>query len=133
MPKQLNQDIKKVNVIAVQVISTTTEGSAIDTKLSEIFNFETALFHAEVGNLGDQTSTKIKIQESDSATFASGVTTAEGGDEVTVAADTSYKFEVLRTKRYLRAVVTITGGSSPSAEIYVGAILWNASKPFPII
>ena len=51
MPKQLNQDIKKVNAIAVQVINATTDGSAIDTKLSEIFNFETALFHAEVGNL----------------------------------------------------------------------------------
>ncbi len=131
--KALNQDIKKVNAIPIQVITVTTEGDAIDTKLSENFSFETALLHAEVGNLGDQTSTKIKIQESDSATFASGVTTAEGGDEVTVAADINYKFEVLKTKRYLRAVVTIAGGTTPTVEIYIGGILWNAAKPFPIV
>jgi len=133
MQKQLRQDIKKVNAFAIQTITVTTNGRAIDTKLGESFSFETALFHAEVGTLGDQTSTKIKIQESDVSDFSSGVQTAEGGDEVTVAADKSYKFEVKRAKRYLRAVVTITGGTTPSAVVYIGAILWNVSKPFPIL
>jgi len=41
--------------------------------------------------------------------------------------------EISRAKRYLRAVATITGGTSPTVEVFVGGILWNASKPFPVI
>ncbi len=133
MPELLKENIKKANAIPIQVINATTEGAAIDMKLSEMFSFDTALVDINIGNLGDQTSTKVKIQESDSATFASGVTTAAGGEEITVAADSVYKMEVERTKRYLRAVVTITGGSSPSAEVCIGMILCNWQKPFPIL
>ncbi|QLG69729.1 MAG: hypothetical protein CH104c_0498 [Candidatus Woesebacteria bacterium] len=75
----------------------------------------------------------MKIEESDASDFSSGVSVAKGGDEVTVAADNSYQFQVERSKRYLRAVVTITGGISPSAEVFVGGLLWNAQRPFPML
>lgn len=132
MPKQLDQNIKIVQLIPIQTITATTNGSAIDTKISEMFNMDTALVNIEVGDLGDQTSTKVKIEEDDDSNFGSA-SVAEGGDEITVAADNSYKMEIKRAKRYLRAVITITGGTSPSAEVFVGGVLCNWQKPFPIL
>lgn len=133
MPKQLLQDIKKVELLAIQIIDATAEGSAIDTKLSEGFSFDTALVNVEIGDVtGTPDSVKVKIEEDDDSAFGSA-SVAEGGEEITVAADTSYKMEIQRAKRYLRAVVTITGGTTPTVEVYIGAILWNVAKPFPIL
>lgn len=133
MLEQLNQSLKNVNLVPIQTVTETTTGSGVDTYLSSKPAFDSALILAEIGNLGDQASTTVKIEESDASDFGSGVSVAKGGAEVTVAADNSYQFQVERTKRYLRAVVTITGGSAPSAEVFVGGILWNAQRPFPIL
>jgi hypothetical protein len=133
MPKQLDQNIKIIQLIPIQTISATTNGSAKDTKISEMFNMDTALVNVEIGDItGSPTSVAVKIEEDDDSGFG-GATVASGGEEITVSADTSYKMEVSRSKRYLRAVVTITGGTSPTVEVFVGGILWNASKPFPVI
>jgi len=132
MPKALNQDIKIVQFIPIQRPTATLNGSAIDTKLSEMFKFDTALVLINIGDLGNQTSTTVKIEEDDASGFGSP-SIAEGGSEITVAADSVYKMEIARKKRYLRAVVTITGGTSPLAEVCVNGILWNAQKPFPIL
>lgn len=133
--KSLGQNIQIKQVLPVQTLNDSANGAAIDTMLQgQGFNFDTALVNVEIGNLGTQATTKVKIEESDSATFATGNTVAKGGAEITVAADTSYKMEVERAKRYLRAVVTMTTpGATPSAEIFIGAILWNAQTPFPVV
>lgn len=130
--KILNQNIHPATLLPIGVITVTTEGSAVDTYLSDRPAYDSSLIDIAIGNLGDQTSTKVKIEESDSSTFSSGVTVAKGGEEITVEADTSYKMQIERKKRYFRAVVTITAGSTPSAEVYVGALLWDAQRPFPI-
>lgn len=133
MPKQLDQNIKIVQILPIQIISATTNGAAIDTKISEMFNMDTALVNVEIGDItGSPTSVKVKIEEDDDSAFGSP-SVAAGGEEVTVAADTSYKMEISRVKRYLRVVATITGGTSPTVEVFVGGILWNAQKPFPVI
>lgn len=132
--KSLGQDIKITQLLPVQTLNDSANGSAIDTLLGGGFSFDTALVNVEIGNLGTQATTKVKIEECDDSTFASGNTVAPGGAEITVAADHSYKMEIARTKRYLRAVVTMaTPGETPSAEIFIGAILWNAQKPFPVV
>lgn len=130
--KTLNQNIHPATLIPIGVITETTEGSAVDTYLSGRPAYDSGLIDIAIGDLGDQTSTKVKVEESDSSTFASGVTMVKGGEEITVAEDTGYKVQIERKKRYLRAVVTITAGSAPSAEAYVGALLWDAQRPFPI-
>ena len=133
MPKTLKDNIKKVAAIPIQKITATLNGSAIDTKLSEMYSFDTALVDINIGDLGDQTSTTVKVEEADVLDFSAGVQVTEGGDEITIAADTQYKMEIARAKRYLRAVITITGGVSPSAEVCIGMILCNWAKPFPIL
>jgi len=133
MPKTLKDNIKKVVAIPIQKITVTLNGSPIDTKLSEMYSFDTALVDINIGDLGDQTSTTVKVEEADVLDFSAGVQVTEGGDEITIAADTQYKMEIAKAKRYLRAVITITGGVSPSAEVCIGMILCNWAKPFPIL
>lgn len=130
--KTLNQNIHPATLLSIGVITETTQGSAVDSYLSDRPAYDSGLIDIAIGNLGDQTSTKVKIEESDASDFSSGVTVAKGGEEITVAADTGYKMQIERKKRYFRAVVTITAGSTPSAEVYVGALLWDAQRPFPI-
>ena len=130
--KTLNQNIHPATLLPIGAITVTTEGAAVDSYLSDRPAYDSGLIDIAIGNLGDQTSTKVKIEESDSSTFASGVTVAKGGEEITVEADTGYKMQIERKKKYFRAVVTITAGSTPSAEVYVGALLWDAQRPFPI-
>ncbi len=130
--KTLNQNIHPATLLPIGVITATTQGSAVDTYLSGRPAYDSGLVDIAIGNLGDQTSTKVKIEESDASDFSSGVTVVKGGEEITVAADTSYKMQIERKKRYLRAVATITGGSSPSVEVYVGTLLWDAQRPFPV-
>jgi len=132
--KTLRQNIQIKQVLPIQVIVDTTEGAAIDTRQGGGNNFDTALVNVEIGDLGTQATTAVKIEESDTSDFSAGNQVAKGGEEVTVAADTSYKMEVERAKRYLRAVVTFaTPGVTPTAEVFIGAILWNAQKPFPVV
>lgn len=130
--KTLNQNIHPATLLPIGVITETTQGSTVDSYLSDRPAYDSGLIDIAIGNLGDQTSTKVKIEESDASDFSSGVTVAKGGEEITVAADTGYKMQIERKKRYFRAVVTITAGSTPSAEVYVGALLWDAQRPFPI-
>jgi len=109
-------------------------GSAIDTKLSEMYSFDTALVDIVTGKLGTQAATKVKIEEADISDFSAGVQTAEGGEEITVAADSVYKMEIARKKRYLRAYVTIDASSGlPKHEVFIGMTLCNWAKPFPIL
>jgi hypothetical protein len=130
--KTLNQNIHPATLLPIGVITETTQGPTLDSYLSDRPAYDSGLIDIAIGNLGDQTSTKIKIEESDASDFSSGVTAAKGGEEITVEADTGYKMQIERKKRYFRAVVTITAGSTPSAEVYVGALLWDAQRPFPI-
>jgi len=133
MPKQLNQPISPVELLPIQVIVATTNGAAVDSYLADGSSFDTALIKAAIGNLGTQETTKVKIQEADDSGFTAP-TTAEGGDEVTVAADNVYSFQIKRAKRYLRAVVTFTTpGATPTAEVHVSGILCNWDLPFPIL
>lgn len=94
-------------------------------------SFDSALALIEIGKItGSPSSVKVKIEEDNDSNFG-GASDAEGGAEVTVVQDHSYTMEIKRTKRYLRAVVNTTTGSSPTVECCVILILWNAEKPFP--
>lgn len=92
--KTLNQNIHPATLLPIGVVTETTQGSAVDSYLSGRTAYDSGLVDIAIGDLGDQTSTKVKIEESDSSTFASGVTVAKGGEEITVAEDTGYKVQI---------------------------------------
>jgi len=114
--KTLNQNIHPATLLPIGAITETTAGATVDTYLSDRPAYDSGLTDIAIGDLGDQTSTKVKIEESDASDFSSGVSVANGGEEITASADTGYKIQIERKKRYLRAVITITAGSAPSAE-----------------
>lgn len=103
----------------------------------DIAQAQSALVLMNVGNItGSPTSVKVKIQEANDVGFVTSPTTARGGDEVTLTqilgANTAFRFEVEPSKRYLRAVITFTGGTSPTAVIAANAILSSLAVPFPV-
>jgi hypothetical protein len=140
--QELRNYIKQVEIFPVAEIDTATNGSSIDTYQSQSqgYNFDTMLVRAGVGELGtDIASVKVKVQESDTTNFASSQT-ARGGDEVTVEEDGTATFQVERSKRYIRVVVTPVEADSPSetpgedtALVYATAIMTNWAVPMPIL
>lgn len=122
--------IKVEDLLPAQIVGGTgEEGAAVDLRASE--TFDSVLVMAAVGAItGTPSSVKVKIEECDVNTFDSGVTIAAGGEEFTVTADSLHVKEVVRSKRYIRAVVTIADGAAPTANCHVGAVLNNWSVPY---
>lgn len=134
--KSLGQNFAKANTIPIQVVADPGDinGAAVDTyDTGGHPQFDTAQAMIEIGLItGSPTSVKVKVQEDDSSAFG-GATVAEGGAEITVAAQHSYLMQIKRTKRYLRVVVDTTGGTTPTVQAFAAFILFNAQKPFPCL
>ncbi len=128
--KVIAKDSDDQLTLAWDAFSDGNEGFKLYT-VSETLSFDTALALIEIGDItGTPTSVKIKVEEDDDSAFG-GAAVADGGAEITVAADHSYTMEIKRTKRYLRIVVTTAGGTTPTVECFGAFLLWNAQKPFP--
>lgn len=94
--------------------------------------YDSALVRVAVGDIANTPdSLAISIEESDTADFAIA-TDAVGGEAFAVTADTEYTKQVIRSKKFIRAKVNFTGGSSPTAELHIVAVLCNWAVPFPI-
>jgi len=137
--QQLKNKIRLVTFIPLTVhngdADASLEGDAIDTKNGESQTFDSALVTAVIGEVGaDVDVATVTIQEDDASDFSSP-TTAQGGEAVdVVAGDLTQSFQILRSKRYLRALLTIEeSGAGDDVEIAVTGVLANWSKPFPII
>lgn len=125
----MENSISVKELLEVQVVSGDANSAIVD-----MAGFDTALVLLGIGDItGTPDSLVVTIQESDASDFGSGVTTMEGGDATTVAADTLYQFQVRRTKRYMRVNYNFTGGSTPTAESFAEAIATNWAKPFNIV
>lgn len=125
----MRNSISVKELLEVQVLSGDANSEIIDMS-----GYDTALVLVGVGNItGTPDSLAVTVQESDAADFGSGVTAIEGGDAVTVAADTLYRFEARRTKRYMRVNYDFTGGTTPTVESYAVAVAANWAKPFNIV
>jgi hypothetical protein len=131
MPKDLKNSIQIAEFLPVQELTDSVNGSAVDTRLPDESRFDSALIRIGIGAKNVATTAKIKIEEDDDSAFGSA-SVAEGGEEITVAANTQYKMEITRKKRYLRAVATVTG-TTKSVVVYVTGILCDWGKPFPIL
>jgi hypothetical protein len=95
--------------------------------------FETALVRVAVGDItGTPDTLEISITECDLADFSDGETECAGGEEFEVEADTVYTKEIQRTKKYIRAKVNFTAGTTPTAELSVEALLAKWALPLPI-
>lgn len=135
--KTLSDYIRLVTFVAPVVADEDSEptSSIIDTMASG-GPFDGALIRANIGAFGaDLTNVKVKIEESNDDDFSdSSETIADGGAEQTATATGSLTFQVQRTKRYLRAVITMTAsGAADTAPVSVTGLLHNWAKPLPIV
>lgn len=95
--------------------------------------YDSALVRVAVGNFtGTPDTVEVSITECDLADFSSGETECAGGEEFEVAADTIYTKQIVRTKKFIRAKVNFTGGTNPTAEMSVDALLTNWAVPMPV-
>lgn len=137
---ELKNNIRVVTFLSPEVLD--EDNSPIASAIIDTYettngpSFDTALITAQVGEYGaDVTDVEIKIEESDDSTFGdASETIANGGEEVSVDEETAVAFQILRTKRYLRATVTITaGGAGDTVPVAITGILCKWAKPFPIV
>lgn len=136
----LTDNIRLVTFVAPVVADEDSEptGNIIDTK--EIAaeagspRFDGALIRAVAGTFGaDLTGIAIEIQESDNADGSSG-TVAEGGASQSLSEAGALTFQVKRSKRYLKAVTTMTaGGAGDTAPLAIVGILHNWAHPLPLV
>lgn len=126
----MKNPIAVVSMLTNDAHSGDQNGDTID--MQQAAGYETALALASVGAItGSPTAVEISFEEDDASNFASA-TAVEGGEATEVAADTQYSFQLKRTKRYMRAVLTFTDGTTPTAEVAIQALLTNWAKPFNV-
>lgn len=104
----------------------------------DVSKSQSALVMLSIGDItGLPTSVKVKIQEADDIAFGTAPTTALGGEEITITAallrNSLQRFEVTAVKRYIRAVVTFTGGTTPTASLGAVALISDLAVPFPVV
>lgn len=141
MARDLRHMVKPTAFVPLEEISAVKNGSAVDTYESDSqgYHYDSAYIEAGVAECGDDvTGVKVKIEEDNDSGFSSP-TVAEGGEEKTIAEDNQARFQVRRSKRYLRAVVTPNEVDSPGggsgedvASVYVTGLLTNWIIPMPI-
>jgi len=135
--KTLSDYIRLATFVAPVVADEDSEPTSdiIDTMASG-GPFDAALIRASIGTFGaDLTNVKVKIQESNDDDFSdSSETTMDGGAEQTATEAGELVFQVTRTKRYIRAVVTMTAsGAADTAPVAITGILHNWAKPLPVV
>jgi len=126
----LSNNIRTKNAFSTASITATSVGGTIDCIGITPESFDSALLIANMGAITGAPVVSVSVEESnDGVNF----TDADGGAPTTVTSDTSYVFQVDRSKRYIRTRVTVTGGTTPVVEVGVVAILNNWATPYPII
>lgn len=133
----LKNYIRLVTFVAPVVADEDSEptSSIIDTQATG-GPFDGALIRANIGTFGaDLTNVKVKIEESNDDDFSdASETVADGGAEQTATEAGELTFQVARSKRYLRAVITMTAsGAADTAPVSITGLLHNWAKPLPIV
>lgn len=110
--------------IAPLLRTTTISGTGVD-----LSNFGGNTFLFIPGAITDGTHTPT-LEESDSS--GSGYSTVAAADQVgtlaALVANTVQEASYIGAKRYVRAVVTVTGSPSTGANVAVGALLTKGRK-----
>lgn len=114
MRKDVYSDTKVVQTLAPKVQSATLKGDTVDTQ-----GFRTALLIVNTGAIVSDGDYAVAMQHSDTTTDGDFVdvpaTDLIGTIPATLEATKVYRQAYIGKKRYLRAVITKTGGTSIAA------------------
>ncbi len=139
MTQRIKNYIKPTVFLGPQEIDGATNGTIIDTYL-ETRKFDMIFIMVAAGDFGvDVGAVKFKVQEGDESNL-SDATDARGGDEITLEEGEMGKFEVERSKRYVRVTATPVASGSPSgtegedvALVSATGLLTNWAKYIPTL
>ncbi|MBN9347559.1 MAG: hypothetical protein J0I48_15415 [Devosia sp.] len=114
MRKDSHSNVNVVASLVPAVQAATLKGSTVDTK-----GYSTALLIVNTGAIVSSGDYVVTMEESDTTTDGD-FTTVAAADKIgtlpaTLAASTVYRQAYIGSKRYLRAVITKTGGTSIAA------------------
>ncbi|MDC3414272.1 hypothetical protein [Terrihalobacillus insolitus] len=123
------QDIKNSfdapTTVAPASYTATVNGSGVD-----LSNFDSNMAVFQVGAITDGTHTP-KIQESDdNVTFTDVVSTDQIGTLSDLAANTNQRVGYVGIKRYVRAVVTVSGATS--GGVYGATVVRGHARKKPV-
>lgn len=114
MRKDSFSNVNTVASLVPAVQAATLKGSTVDTK-----GYSSALLIVNTGAIASAGDYAITMEESDTTTDGDFTTVAaadkKGTLPATLVASTVYRQAYIGSKRYLRAVITKTGGTSIAA------------------
>lgn len=124
--RDLDKEISTANSLAPAARTSSTNGTGVD-----LANFRKAAVAFVVGAITDGTHT-FSVEESDSS--GSGYSTVAAADlsgtPGAAAANTNQEIGYLGTKRYIRAVTTITGSPS-TGGVYSAVVVRSGARTLP--
>ena len=126
MSRDLDKSIATVNSLAPAARTTTASGTAVDISL-----FDKVAVVFVVGAITDGTHT-FSVEESDASGsgFAAVSASQLSGTPGAATANTNQEIGYLGTKRYIRAVTTITGSPS-TGGVYAAVVVKAGARTEP--
>lgn len=123
--RDLDKSISVANSLAPATRTTTANGTGID-----LAGYDRAAVVFTVGTITDGTHT-VKVQESDdNSTFTDVAAANLSGSVGALSSNTNLELGYLGTKRYIRAVTTITGSPSTGGA-YAAVVIRAGAKTLP--
>lgn len=123
--KDLNKDIATATSLAPAARTATANGTGVDLQ-----GFGSCAVVWNVGAITDGTHTP-KLQESDdNSTFTDVAAADQSGTLAALVASTNQEVGYLGRKRYVRAVITVTGSPS-TGGVYAALVVRGGAKTLP--
>lgn len=123
--KDLNKDLATATSFAPAVRTATANGTGVDLQ-----GFGSAMIVWNVGTITDGTHTPT-IEESDNNSSFTAVAAADlSGTLAALASNTNQEIGYLGRKRYIRAVITVTGSPSTGGA-YAALVVRGNAKSLP--
>jgi len=123
--RDLVNNISVAQTLAPAARTASANGTGVDLQ-----GYESAAVVIAAGTITDGTHT-IEIQESDDNSTFTAVADADlQGSEPTVASNTVYEVGYLGSKRYIRAITTVSGATS--GGVYGAVVVRGHARSKPI-
>lgn len=123
--KDLNKDVASATSLAPAVRTATANGTGVDTA-----NFGSCMIVWNVGTITDGTHTPSIQESDDNSTFTAVAAADLSGTPAALTSNTNQEIGYTGRKRYVRAVITVTGSPSTGGA-YAALVVRGNAKSLP--
>lgn len=121
----LNKEVATATSLAPAARTSTANGTGVDLQ-----NYGSAMVVWNVGAITDGTHTPSIQESDDNSTFTAVAAADLSGTAVALVASTNQEIGYTGTKRYIRAVTTITGSPS-TGGVYAALVVRGRPRTLP--